>query len=278
MKSTRQTLPQLLDKLSLLSVDWQDETSRRVIQAFSHLPVKAEYEPSDIKALLDSNFEDGILIARLFLGFSKDQMTGALLESLGSGGVGVKRYNSDKDEFLSALQNLGLAEMMSQIVNYQPVWSDILVERLRSGRGSAITGQRRGKQLEDFVESIVREVFGSKFDTRCNFVGQRNLVAKCDVAIPSKDDPRIVIETKAYGATGSKMTDILGDIGKIIAAKRHDMTFILVTDGLTWKQRTSDLAKIVEHQNHGEILKIYTRSMQDDLRKDLQLLKSEQRL
>ena len=56
---------------------------------------------------------------------------------------------------------------------------------------------------------------------------------------------RILVEAKGYGATGSKMTDIIGDLDAVIRVKRHDTTFIFVTDGLTWNQRKSDLQKIV---------------------------------
>ena len=57
------------------------------------------------------------------------------------------------------------------------------------------------------------------------------------------------------------MTDILGDIRTIIAAKRPDTAFLFFTDGLTWKQRKSDLRKLVEFQNNGDITRIYTYAM-----------------
>ena len=63
---------------------------------------------------------------------------------------------------------------MVEQINRQPKWSDVLVERLRSGRGSAISGQRRGRELEDFAENIVRSVFGIEFDARCQFQGKRS--------------------------------------------------------------------------------------------------------
>ncbi len=84
-----------------------------------------------------------------------------------------------------------------------------MVERLRSGRGSAFSGQKRGRDVEDFAEEIVTRVFDDAYDTRCSFVGRRGKIAKCDLAIPSKDNPRIVIEAKGYGVTGSKVTDVV---------------------------------------------------------------------
>ena len=109
-----------------------------------------------------------------------------------------------------------------------------LIKRLKTGRGSAIKGQSRGRALENTVESIVLSVFGGGcYDVRCRFLGARGTsTEKADFAVPSKNDPRILIEAKAYGATGSKQTDILGDISRIIAQKRHDTNFLLVVDGV----------------------------------------------
>ena len=74
---------------------------------------------------------------------------------------------------------------------------------------------------------------------------------------------------KAYGATGSKQTDILGDIRRIVEEKRHDTHLVLVTDGKTWKARVNDLRNLVKMQNTGLIARIYTHKMGSDLRKDL---------
>lgn len=132
--------------------------------------------------------------------------------------------------------------------------------------------------MEDFVENVVRNVFGSAYETRCTFTGQRDRTAKCDIAIPSRASPRIIIESKGYGATGSKMTDVIGDIEKIIAAKRGDTIFIFFTDGLSWLQRKSDFVKIIEYQNQGDIFRIYTLKMADRFRSDLETIKREQAL
>jgi hypothetical protein len=155
-----------------------------------------------------------------------------------------------------------------------------LIERLKSGRGSAIKGQARGRELENFVERLVQRVFSEVgYDVRCRFVGSTGTsTEKTDFAIPSKSDPRILIETKGYGATGSKQTDILGDIARIVEEKRHDTNFLLVTDGLTWKQRLNDLRKLVEMQNRGWITRIYTMRMEAALERDLRQLRKDHSL
>ena len=76
-------------------------------------------------------------------------------------------------------------------------------------------------------------------------------------------------------ATGSKQTDVLGDIEKIIRVKLPRTVFLFVTDGMTWKQRLNDLRKIVQRQNAGDIERIYTASMMPELRRDLHILKAE---
>lgn len=153
-------------------------------------------------------------------------------------------------------------------------WLSVFV----AGGGSAISGQRRGRGLEDHVEAIVRDVFGENYEARCRFLGKRNHTAKCDFAIPDKESPRILIEAKGYMATGSKMSDVVGDIDAIIVAKRHDTAFLFFTDGVTWRQRQSDLRTLVERQNSGEVARIYTTNMSDQFKEDLFTLKAEYRL
>ena len=277
MEFIAQSLDDIVASLKPLTVEWKDETAHRVIERLKALPVKKAYTVEDVRSLLDQDFDEGILICRLFLGLSKDQFVSVLRGVLGDAGIGVKSYKSKSTAFIDALLGTGLLEAMAEEANRKPHWSDVLVERLRSGRGSAISGQRRGRGVEDFAETIVKKVFGAEFDMRCTFHGPREK-AKCDFAIPSKNAPRIVIEAKGYGATGSKMTDIIGDIDAIIKAKRPDTALLFFTDGLTWKQRKSDLRKIVEFQNSGGVTRIYTYAMAEQFEADLRQLKAEYKL
>ncbi len=272
-----QTLDEVLASLSPLDVEWMDEMAANTIARLTALGHQPSYGRADIEALFAGNFDEGLLCVRLFLALSSDQMRSVLASELGnSGGLGVKRFNADREAYIDALERLGLLEKMAATVNRVPVWSDILVERLRAGRGSAISGQKRGRGLEDFVEGIVREVFGdSGFVSRGTFVGEQGKTAKFDFAVPDRVRPRIIIEVKGYGATGSKMTDVIGDLDKIIESMRRDATLLFVTDGLTWKERTSDLRKILDRQNEGKIARIYTTGMREQFLNDLRTLKVE---
>jgi hypothetical protein len=272
----KQSLPEIVKMLSSLETSWEDPTSARAIQQIRSLPSKPQYCLDDIASLLDSDFKTGILVARLFLGISDDDMELALKDHLGNAGTGVTRYTKDKETYIRALSEMGLLDAMAEIVNRPLSWSDILIERLRSGRGKAIRGQTRGRNLEDFVENIVKSVFGeNNYESRCQFAGSNGETAKCDFAIPNKTDAIILVEVKGYGATGSKMTDVIGDVEKILKQKRHDTSLILFTDGIPWKRRLGDLEKLVDLQNKGLIARIYTMKMANEFRKDLQVLKEE---
>jgi len=275
MRIVAQNIDDIVESLRPIAVDWQDDVARNVIERLLQIPIRSSYSASDLHALLNEDFNQGILIVRLLLGLSKDAFDAQLKATLGQGGSGVTRYRRDPDTFIQTLIDFGVLDVMALEINRIPHWSDVLVERLRSGRGSAISGQRRGKELEDQVETIVSNVFGGRYAARCNFVGVKGEFAKCDFAIPGKNSPYIVIESKGYGATGSKMTDVIGDIEKIIAAKRQDTALLFVTDGIPWRNRLSDLRKIVEYQNQGFITRIYTLTMARQFEVDLRILKQE---
>ncbi|MEN8130366.1 MAG: DpnII family type II restriction endonuclease [Pseudomonadota bacterium] len=287
MKRYRQTLGEILEQLSPVDTSWRDAHADRVIQRLQQIPQKADYNRTDLLQLLDTEhtsedikpkeyFEAGLTTIRLFLDLSKDELTAELRERLG-GTLGITRARKDPKGVCETLEAMGILERMNLTVNTPISWSDLLTERLKGGRGSAIKGQRRGRYLEDFVEQLLIGIFGENaYDARCQFTGATGTsTEKTDFAIPSKDDPGILIEAKAYGATGSKQTDVLGDITRIVSEKRNDTHFLLVTDGITWRDRTSDLAKLVTLQNQGKITRIYTQSMAEQLEADLGQLKEE---
>ncbi|HHJ15491.1 MAG TPA: hypothetical protein ENJ80_02220 [Gammaproteobacteria bacterium] len=287
MKRYRQTLDEILRQLSVVNTSWRDDHADAVIQRLQQIPQKAAYTRDDLLQLLGiehipesakpkAYFEAGLTAVRLFLDLSKDELTAQLREQLG-GTLGITRARQDPNGVCEALEALGILDRMAATINTPVSWSDLLTERLKGGRGSAIKGQRRGRYLEDFVEQLLIRVFGEgAYDARCRFSGATGTsTEKADFAIPSKDDPGILIEAKAYGATGSKQTDVLGDITRIVNEKRDDTQFLLVTDGITWRDRTSDLNKLVTLQNQGKIARIYTQSMTDQLEADLRQLKDE---
>ncbi len=281
MERHRQSLADLRASLSALDTEWKDSFAERVIQFLEIIKDKPRYSLEDLKDLLDEDFESATTVFRLFLDKSKDEFTTIVkTELLEMPGTGRKAYLENKDGYIRALDHLLIREAIRLTINRKYSWKDIIVERLKSGRGSAIKGQHRGRALENFVEEIVRSVFGpGSYDKRCSFTGKSGQsTEKADFAIPSKEEPRIVIEVKAYGATGSKQTDVLGDVRRILEEKRHDTSFLFVTDGITWNYRVNDLRKLIQFQNDGSIYRIYTKKMSIQLSSDLTQLKKEHSL
>ena len=281
MRLVRQRFDDIIATLSPLEAEWMDDTAAAIMERVRSVPDKPAFDRSDVARLMAAtsggSFQVSKFCAGLFLGLSKDALEVELKNRLGASGTGtgIKSYQKDRESYLDALEALGLPDAMMRLVNSKPVWSDLLEERLRSGRGSAIQGQRRGRALEDFAEEVIQEVFEDAYVPRCTFQGVTDSTAKCDFAIPGRTEPLILVEAKGYGATGSKMSDIIGDLDAIIGVKRSDASLLLVTDGLTWKARANDMRKIVERQNDGRIARIYTKRMRDRFHADLLILKED---
>lgn len=51
-----------------------------------------------------------------------------------------------------------------------------------------------------------------------------------------------------------------------------------MTDGITWQARMNDLRNLVKLQNEGNIARIYTLCMAQELEKDLRTLKTDHAL
>jgi hypothetical protein len=273
-----QKIDDITSRLSAIEAAWEDSFAQEIEKELKYLKNRLRgektFEQGLISELLDKNFTVYLSIFRFFLELSKDEFEGKLREFLPHG-IGVTAYSLKPRAFVESLVALGLVSSVNRHLSKKWTWVEVIIERLKLGRGSAIKGQQRGRYVEREVEKIIKGAFGGLYDKNCNFIGLNQQEAKAEFAIPSKRDPVIVLEAKAYGATGSKQTDVIGDIEKIIRAKKHNTHFILVTDGITWNQRLSDLRKIIKFQNDGFILKIYTLSMLPDLESDLRLLKQE---
>jgi len=252
----------------------EDPHAQEVIAALRTLPSDRLLKASDVIKMLEDDFRAGSTVLRLFLGMAKDEYDRdipALFEGSGK----VKEFRKDPEAYVATLSKIGLLKKMKAEIEKESHWSDRLAGLFEGGWGSAIKGQMRGRNLEDFVEKILLKIFEpEQIIARSQFLGASGLSSeKADFAIPSADDAHILIEVKAFNATGSKQTDVLGDIFRIVEQKRDDTAFILFTDGLSWKSRQSDLRKIIKLQNEGKIRKIYTMAMASSFEADLRLLK-----
>ncbi|MDD1722641.1 MAG: hypothetical protein LUQ15_04035 [Methanothrix sp.] len=106
-----------------------------------------------------------------------------------------------------------------------------------------------------------------KFAT-CLYVGPYSEVG------PAYDTLTKFVADKGYEATGSKLTDVLGDILKVLGTKDEDAHYFFVTDGIGWYRRLSDLKKIVEYHQRGDIEMIYTTSTLPELKEAIRRIMS----
>jgi hypothetical protein len=268
------TLEQLLGELVEVEADWQDETGLQVIAA---LPtVIAEIRDTD--ELTATHIADMLRrnphtfdVFRLFFSLSQDRLANRMSESLGRQLTysALRRLSRVEPEPVAeSLLALGLSEEVAAHIGRSWSVEDVLVERYKLMRGRAVAGQARGRALEDEVQAIL-EGAQISFARGVTFTGRDGKTAKADFAIPTKEDPKIVIEAKAYEATGSKLTDFLGDIAKIGEAKGYHRYFFVVTDGIGWRNRESDLRHVVDQHHAGLIENIYTRSRLQRLAADI---------
>ncbi len=258
------SLNDLRQELQHIPASGEDQLSKEIEELIDEAlkPMRLA-KPEEFKRTLasllakDSNYLD---VIRLFTGDSQDVIAnklGKALSTTGNYGTLKRKVAANSGSFAEALVRMGVGDLIRR--HFQRSWSlrDVLLERYRMSRGRAIAGQQRGRALEVEVREILNAL-SVGYQARCTFRGRPGKSAKCDFAIPKADNPKIVIEVKAYEATGSKQTDVLGDIAKIVEARTPHMYFFVVTDGLGWLNRISDLRALVDFQNEGTIDMIFT--------------------
>jgi hypothetical protein len=146
---------------------------------------------------------------------SKDELTAELRARLG-GSLGMTRAKQDPNGVCTALEDMGILERMAVTVNTPIAWSDLLIERLKGGRGSAIKGQRRARHLENFVEDPIIRIFGeSAYDARTWIFSLRSTpLAPHRGVIPPRHSPRYAT-VAATRKTGEKTSDVACDLTEI---------------------------------------------------------------
>ena len=270
MKLTKITLGEILLELEELPSSWMDETARELVESIDETLIclgskKPTRDDLKLEFLRQPNFLD---VCRLFFGHSQETVAHMICERLSCKSTGFvnlrKLAQKDPEKMAAVMEELELPDLIHNYTTRQWSTKDILVERYKMSRGRAIAGQSRGRGLEDEVQKVLAEK-RIPFQRGVTFTGQKGQTAKCDFCIPTKDHPKIVLEAKRFEATGSKLTDFLGDVLKIVQAKEYQMYFFVVTDGRGWHNRQSDLKKLVEFHEEGLLDMIYTRARLNEL-------------
>lgn len=267
------TLEELLGQLKRIPAKWLDDDGRKVLESITSVVERIDDSTLDQDLIKTILLEDSYAldVFRLFLDMSQDIFANEMsARNIRGDFTSIRsKCKKDSEKIAEALVDLGLADAIEAHRSHRWTLQDVLWDRYGHMRGRAMTAQKRGATLEDAVESILNELkdeMDITFDRGGNFISRSGKQAKADFTIPSRDVPHIIIEAKGYEATGSKLTDVLGDILKVLRVKDKDTHYFFVTDGIGWYRRLSDLRKIVEHHQSGNIEMIYTISTLPDLK------------
>lgn len=270
------TLEELIGQLKRIPAKWMDDDSKRVLGSITKVVERMDGLPLDQSLIKTILIEDpySLDVFRLFLDISQDIFANEMsARDIKGDFTSIRnKCQNDPEKVAQALVELGLCDAIDMHRSHRWTLEDILWDRYGHMRGRAMTAKKRGAILEDAVEGILNELkdeMGITFDRGGNFISSSGKQAKADFVIPSREVPHIIIEAKGYEATGSKLTDVLGDILKVMRAKDKESHYLFVTDGIGWYRRLSDLKKIVEHHQHGNIDMIYTMSTLPDLKEDI---------
>lgn len=276
MRFPRLSLEQLLGELTELEADWQDETSVEVLATVGSVLAAVRAAPRVDEELLSHLLEvheRALDVFRLLFSQSQEAFVSDLADAAGEGPSAFTAWRRwarrHPRAAARALLEVGLGDELNAQVDRAWTLEDVLAERYRLGRGRAIAGQARGRALEDVVQTLL-EAIHAPFERGVTFTGVSGTTAKADFAIPNRTDVKIVIEVKAFEATGSKQTDVIGDIAKIGRAKGSQRYFFIVTDGHGWVRRVSDLQQIVNLCDAEVVDNVYTRARLTALAADVE--------
>jgi len=88
MKRYRQSVDEILEKLSPVGASWRDEHADEVVRKLESLPIKSSYSRDDLIEMFDlerttrRRFDADLTVVRLFLDMSKDEFTAELRDRL----------------------------------------------------------------------------------------------------------------------------------------------------------------------------------------------------
>jgi hypothetical protein len=189
-----------------------------------------------------------------------------------------------KSEFFDLMTDILGDDLKGQRGNFNHY--DVVEAHYLSSTGTAQRGQDTGDWLENKIREEVLEPIGLEENQHFVHVGGRAEVTfegekytfkkGPDFVVPSLDDAKLLIEAKMYGSsTGSKQTDVLGDISKLQPIVSEGMPLYMTVDGAMWKRRVSDLVEIFERREDGDIEGVYNVDTLNKMKDEIEQVISE---
>lgn len=175
----------------------------------------------------------------------------------------VKLARLRSEELVDALEaDFALMQMLNGEMHREWTWADALAYAM-GGRHSARGSVAQGRALEDEVEMVLGRL-QLTYAPRGRFVGVDNKTAPADFVITdSSGRAHIAVAVKGFDSTGSKLTDARREIEEMAAIREPGQFVFAFVDGLGWKRRQSDLARIIELAESRKIAGVYCRQWID---------------
>lgn len=157
-----------------------------------------------------------------------------------------KEIPRDAEDFIGNLQDI-------------PEWSDLLFDRLVRMEGSALKGQHTGRFLERLIQDDLEKNSFARLKGKLRYQAwdgkQEYWINKnADFLVPTALNPLFVIEAKTYASSGgSKQSDVLGDIEKLLEYPKFERKTILAAAGKLWADRANDVAKLFRLKQKGRL-------------------------
>lgn len=217
----------------------QSDELRRAAGKIAALPVV------DQPALVDPFRADPTTLAALGLtvGLSQEALKNQLKHHVGTSGFKKAAAESSVEVigFLDELYDLVRLTKQQRSATFD--FADILIARGRT-RSQARSSGDAGRMVEDRFEDVATSL-GLPCETRTRFVGRNGRDAPCDLAIPAGgEQAQIVVAAKGFDSTGSKLTDAVREVEEMAEVRLPRQYAFAAVDGIGWKSRKADLARI----------------------------------
>jgi hypothetical protein len=200
---------------------------------------------------------DSVPVLASCVGLTQEQLKNQLSHRLGSAGWTTLARTRAHDLVELLDQEFGLVPRLTEQLQRQWSFEDVLLERYLWSRRTARRAVGQGRNVEDAVEEMVRTL-GIPYRLRTRFSG-RNAVAPCDLAMPDGGEAaQIVVAMKGYNSTGSKLSDAVREVEAMAAARAPSQYVFAVVDGIGWRNRQADLRRLHALWDRREIDGLYT--------------------
>lgn len=214
-------------------------------------------------------YPDAVPILATCVGLTQEQLKNVLSHKIGTAGW-VKLAKSKPESLIGMLDaDFELVARVQEHLVREYTLADVLLERYLWSRRGAASAVSQGRSVEDEVERIV-ERLGLPRELRTQFAGMGGETAPCDLAIPGGGAQiKIAVAMKGYNSTGSKLTDAVREVERMVKVRETKTYIYVIADGIGWRGRKADLRRIYDFWDRGYIQGLYSLAQLDAFEQEL---------